>query len=142
MASHLALDQVFQVRVLAPQRMAFYFNSILRNEVVSLQADHETIRGAQGIRHGGFKETPGSFRANFVTALLNAGVELALVQTLDGHSPGGGETGGRYFKGYPVATLKAAMDRIDYGEEVMGELQPAPPLPVSITGRIATYLQS
>lgn len=70
-----------------------------------------------------------SFRAGFITSMLNAGVEKELVQALVGHASGS-ITGDRYFKGYEPRILLAAISRLSYGREVEEELRKLTPKPL------------
>ena len=73
------------------------------------------------------KKSLHSARGSFVTSLLNARVEEAVVKALVGHSAGG-ETAGRYMKGYEPRILLSAISRLSYGREVEEELRKLPRL--------------
>ena len=62
-----------------------------------------------------------SLRANFVTTLLNAGVDAAVVSALVGHV-GGSMTLDRYHKGFSVTMLRDAVGKLSYGREVEEEI--------------------
>jgi integrase len=66
-----------------------------------------------------------SLRANFITALLNAGVDPAIVSALVGHV-GGSMTLDRYHKGFSVALLRDAVEKLSFGGGVEEELKKLP----------------
>jgi integrase len=47
-----------------------------------------------------------SFRHTIIDLLYKAKVNFEVIRALDGHAPGGGESGGRYAKGHLVQTLR------------------------------------
>jgi integrase len=75
----------------------------------------------------GRKKVFHSLRANFVTALLNAQVDPAIVSALVGHV-GGSMTLDRYHKGFSMTMLRDAIEKLSYGREIEEGLRELPQL--------------